>query len=304
MVLRRQHSWIGGKAENLVHPTENRELKVKTGGKCSFCRAPRNLFDRSEFSESHAYPFIHTPDVGESLKDWFGEEMKFDVIVGNPPYQMTGGAGGSNDSPLYHLFVQQALGLEPRFLSMVIPARWMAGGRGLDEFRRSMLSDSRISRIVDFPDSTEAFPGVEVKGGICFLLWDAGHNGLCQITQITKGVPKPQKPRKLAEFDVLVRKEEALDILRKVRKVSTDSIATLVSGDTPFGLATNFRDYVATPKRDSLELHAIVAGKRKVVYTARTNVSKGESLIDKWKCFCRKPTVPARATPTKFSDGR
>jgi len=129
--------------------------------------------------------------------------MQFDVIIGNPPYQMTGGAGGSSDSSIYHLFVQQAFKLEPRFVSMVVPSRWMAGGRGMDEFRAEMLSSAKLAEIVDFPVSKDVFPGVEVKGGICYFLWDREHNGRTNVTSYRGEEIVGPVSRDLNEFDVL-----------------------------------------------------------------------------------------------------
>jgi site-specific DNA-methyltransferase (adenine-specific) len=110
--------------------------------------------------------------------------MQFDVIIGNPRYQMTGGGGGTNDSSIYHLFVEQAIQLEPRYLSMVIPSRWLAGGRGMDEFRKTMLGDQHLSTLVDYPNSAQVFPGVDLKSGVCYFLWDQEHNGDCTVTLI------------------------------------------------------------------------------------------------------------------------
>jgi site-specific DNA-methyltransferase (adenine-specific) len=166
-------------------------------GRCSLCGAPRALFDREPGLENHAYAFIHTNDIKAHLERLFGGDMQFDVIIGNPPYQMTGGAGGSSDSSIYHLFVQQAFKLEPRFVSMVMPSRWMAGGRGLDEFRSEMLNSGHIRNLTDFPDSSAAFPGVQIKGGICYFLWDRDHSGPCDVTRIADGSEHLQMNRAL-----------------------------------------------------------------------------------------------------------
>jgi len=152
--------------------------------KCEYCGAPRSIFDRKEGLETHAYAFIHTSDIRTRIAEMFGYDMQFDVIIGNPPYQMTGGAGGSSDSSIYHLFVQQALKLDSRYVSMVVPSRWMAGGRGLDEFRAQMLNGGHLRSLTDFPNSGEAFPGVQIKGGICYFLWDASRNGTCDVTRV------------------------------------------------------------------------------------------------------------------------
>jgi site-specific DNA-methyltransferase (adenine-specific) len=214
--------------------------------------------------------------------------MNFDVVIGNPPYQMTGGAGGSSDSSIYHLFVEQALALEPRFLSMVVPSRWMAGGRGLDEFRKTMLASQHLRELVDWNDSGEAFPGVQIKGGICYFLWEADYQGKCSVTRVSAGVWHRQKPRDLGEFDVLVRDEKALSVLRKVIPKMKEPVSDLVSGDTPFGIATNFQDFTTSRGRDDLELHRINRGKRTVSYIKRSLIRKNVSAIDVWKVFLPK----------------
>jgi len=128
-----------------------------------YCSAPRAIFERKKGLENHAYAFIHANNIKTRIAELFGDDMQFDVIIGNPPYQMTGGGGGTNDSAIYNLFVGQAKQLDPRYLSMVIPSRWMAGGRGMDEFRKTMLSDQRISHLIDYPNSAQVFPGVDFR---------------------------------------------------------------------------------------------------------------------------------------------
>lgn len=285
---RTEHTWIDSKTVFQVHATTGEEIEVEEGGRCNYCKAPRDFFERGPEAETYAYPFIHTESAKERTTEWIGREVKFDVVVGNPPYQMKGGAGGTNDSPLYHLFVRQALTLEPRFLAMVIPSRWMAGGRGLDEFRNEMLSDPRMATLVDFPDSSEAFPGVSIKGGVCYFLWNATHTGLCDVTSIAGGERKVQKPRSLSEFDVFVRQEEALGVLRKVQKRASSSVMEIISGDTPFGIATNFPDFHSSRRPDDIELHHVAQGKRHISFTARSNIKKNLELVGTWKVFVPK----------------
>lgn len=169
--------------------------------------------------------------------------MQFDVIIGNPPYQMKGGAGGTSDSSIYHLFVEQARKLEPKYLSMVVPSRWLAGGRGLDEFRREMLSSHKVLRLVDFPVSKEVFPNVEVKGGICYFLWSEAHDGPCDVT-IIRGDEDTSSSRQLDEFDVFVRDPRAAGILRKVLKATFGTIRQdvqiLSTEKQPLGLLLPF----------------------------------------------------------------
>jgi site-specific DNA-methyltransferase (adenine-specific) len=141
-------------------------------GRCRFCGASQKTLDRGEELETHAYAFIHTDNIKTRLVNLFGGGMQFDVIIGNPPYQLDDGGFGTSAAPIYQLFVQQAKALEPRYLSMVIPSRWFAGGKGLDDFRESMLTDNRIRSIDDYLSAADVFPGVGLKGGVCYFLWD------------------------------------------------------------------------------------------------------------------------------------
>jgi site-specific DNA-methyltransferase (adenine-specific) len=277
-----EHTWIGGKIKEISMDEDGNEIEVTKDGRCKYCSAPKMQFG-NDGVELHAYGLLHK----ENPKDWvgeiFGEEMKFDVIIGNPPYQLAGGAGGSSDSSIYHKFVEQAQKLEPRYLSMVIPSRWMAGGRGMDDFRRQMLSGGQIVELHDFPISKEVFPGVDVKGGICHFLWDGNYRGDTEYS-ITRGDQKhgPVR-RKLDEFDVFVRNDKAVDILRKVQSHEEESITNILTGDTPFGLATNYKDYSEKKNDDSIALFYISRGKRGVGYIPRQIISKNENLIDSWK---------------------
>jgi site-specific DNA-methyltransferase (adenine-specific) len=252
-------------------------------GKCRYCGAPRAIFERNDGLETHAYAFIHTDNIKTRLTEIFGGNMQFDVIIGNPPYQMTGGAGGSSDSSIYHLFVEQALKLDPRFLSMVIPSRWLAGGRGMDEFRKTMLTGKHISHLVDYTKMSTAFPGVDFEGGVGYFLWERNHQGGCEYTLVLGDEEQPAVARKLDEFDIFVRDTRAVSILKKVQHLDEPSTADLVSGDTPFGLATNFAGYKDTPFRGSVALYVTDRGQRVVVHTARSNIRKNAHLIDSWK---------------------
>jgi len=256
-------------------------------GRCKYCGASRQTLDRGEGLETHAYAFIHTDNIKTRVAELFGGEMQFDVIIGNPPYQMTGGGGGTNDSPIYDLFVRQAMRLEPRFLSMVIPSRWMAGGRGLGEFRAEFLGDRRVRTLVDYENAKDVFPTVGIGGGICYFLWDRDNPGLCECVYHRNGVTIGPYPRVLDEFDVFVRDARAVDILKKVLAAGERPFEELVSGDTPFGLATNFSDYVqdAVPKRGQVRLYANVGTTRVRGAMSRETITKNSHLIDVWKLF-------------------
>lgn len=254
------------------------------GPKCKYCGAPRTIFDRPAGLETHAYAFIHTVDIKKRLAEMFGDDMQFDVIIGNPPYQMTGGGGGTNDSSIYHLFVAQALRLEPRYLSMVIPSRWMAGGRGMDEFRRTMLKNRHVRALVDYPNSAQVFPGVDLKSGVCYFLWDREHQGDCAVTLIRDGDSIGPTNRRLDEHDVFIRDERAALILKKVLKKREASLEDLFTGDTPFGLATNFTAFrLGEPRQGEVKVYASSNAGRRIGAMKRSLIVKNTHLIDAWK---------------------
>jgi len=209
--------------------------------------------------------------------------MKFDVIIGNPPYQLSGGAGGTSDASIYHLFVDQALKLEPRHVSMVIPARWLAGGRGLDDFRRSMLNDRRMRELIDYPAAMDVFPGVEIKAGVCYFHWDSRYSGPCKVTTIRGAEKQGPTPRDLSEFDVFVRDGRAVSILKKVLAQKETSVATILTRDTAFGLASNFDGVRSLEQSGDIPLYYIRKMKRQVGYVNRDSIAKNEGLIDTWK---------------------
>jgi len=254
-----------------------------SGTKCVYCGAPRTIFDREKGLETHAYAFIHTDAIKTRMGELFGGSMKFDVIIGNPPYQMTGGAGGSSDSSIYHLFVQQAFNLEPRYAVFVTPSRWLAGGRGLDDFRTQMLNGGHLRSLTDFPDSGDAFPGVQIKGGVCYFLWDEAHGGACNVTRVAGGEEHLQCNRQLGEFDIFVRDERALGILRKILSKKEPSVIGLVSGDTPFGVATNFEGWTEKGGSGKITLHLINKGARAIGFIKRGDIRKNTNAIDTWK---------------------
>ncbi len=257
--------------------------------KCEFCGAPRAILEREAELENYAYAFIHTDNIKTRLAEIFGANMQFDVIIGNPPYQMKGGAGGSSDSSIYHLFVEQALKLEPRFLSMIIPSRWLAGGRGMDEFRRTMLGDRNLATLVDYPNSAQVFPGVDLKSGVCYFLWDSEHEGDCAATLIRGDEVVGSTKRKLDEYDVFIRDERAAAILKKVLKQKDSSFEDLLTGDTPFGLATNFSDFRQGELRDGeVKIYASSNAGRRSGAMKRSLITKNTHLIDTWKVIAPK----------------
>jgi site-specific DNA-methyltransferase (adenine-specific) len=213
-------------------------------GKCRYCNASQVEYDRSDLLETHAYQFIHTNEPAKLFNN-----MKFDVIIGNPPYQLSDGGDRGGDVrarggaiPLYNQFVVQAKKMMPRYLSMIIPSRWFTGGRGLDAFRDEMLSDKRLRRIVDYPVSSECFPGVEIKGGVCYFLWDRDNPGDCEVKTL-RGDKSSVMERPLLEkgSDIFIRFNESIEIMRKVLGRNEDSFSRIVSTQKPFGLRTFFQ---------------------------------------------------------------
>ena len=258
--------------------------------KCTYCGASKKTFDRGAELENHAYAFIHTDNIQARINELFGGNMQFDVIVGNPPYQIEADDSGQNIVPIYNKFVEQAKTLNPRYISMVIPSRWMAGGKGLNEFRERMLLDSRIRTIVDYPNAAEAFPGVDIKGGVCYFLWNRDDQGSCAVT--TKRGDSTIGPidRNLNEFDVFVRDSRSLNILRRVLSRAEASFTEIVSTRDPFGpaLSSNFSNYHSTKNQGDLRLYINQSERRGETWVNPSVVTRNEHLIDTWKVLMPK----------------
>ena len=285
-------------------------------GKCTYCGASQKTFEHREELETHAYAFIHTDNIKTRVAELFGGNMQFDVIIGNPPYQLDDGGYGTSAAPIYHLFVEQAKKLEPRYLSLVIPARWFAGGKGLDEFRESMLGDNRVRSIEDYLSAADVFPGVGLKGGVCYFLWDRDNPGPCRVSTHFKDWPVSAATRPLCEegADIFIRFNEGLSILKKVVAVEggkSQSLSLpeikrferLVSSRKPFGLETTFKGKTAKRPGDVLVYQNGGTG-----YIRRSSITTGTELIGKWKLFGgyaapgtgNKDTYPHRIISTPF----
>ncbi len=252
------------------------------GDRCKFCGAGKSVFDRADGLETHAYAFIHTDNIKARLTELFGKNMQFDVIIGNPPYQLASD-GGTRDGPIYQHFVEQAKRLQPRFLAMIIPSRWMASGLGLSEFRQAMLGDRRMRELVDYPAANDVFPGVEVKAGVCYFLWDASHDGDCKVTTVRGGEVLGPIQRNLGEYDVFVRDARAVSILHKVLGRSEAPINTILARDKEFGWTSNFDGFHENERSGDVPLYYIRKMKRDVGYIERNAVTKSADRIDTWK---------------------
>ncbi len=236
-------------------------------GKCTFCNASEEVYSRDEQLETHAYQFIHT-DKPEKIFN-----MKFDVIIGNPPYQLGDGGNNASATPIYNLFVEQAKKLNPRFLSMIIPARWYAGGRGLN----------------DFKNTADCFPGIRVGGGICYFLWDSQYSSKNIQVHTHKGdtIIKEVVRLKLEPgLDIFIRDSIAAEIIKKVSSINPKKMSSIVLSQKPFGMRTNFMDFKS---KGPIKLYT-KKSKSGFAYIEREHVTKNTEFIDKWKVVTSRST--------------
>jgi site-specific DNA-methyltransferase (adenine-specific) len=293
-----QHSWIGGIQSVETADINGDPVHKKINGRCKYCGASQSSLERSIESETHAYSFIHTEDVQKFIAEVYGDEMQFDVIIGNPPYQLDTGGSGRQAKPIYHLFVEQAKKLEPRYISMVIPARWYSGGFGLDKFRNQMLADRKLSHLIDFENASEVFPGVDIAGGVCYFLWDNAHDDDCEVTNISRE-SKVTSTRRLDEFEIFIRHSSAIPIIRKVqesRKKDQGFLDEVVSSIRPFGLPTNY-----LPRTKGVPCRFIQ--KIGLQFADPKDISDSSGYLDKWKLLIPKAPIAGQtdfSKPVKF----
>jgi site-specific DNA-methyltransferase (adenine-specific) len=243
-------------------------------GRCIYCGASQSVYDRGDDYESHAYEFIHTDDPNIIFN-----KMKFDVIIGNPPYQLNdgGGSNGISAKPIYQLFISQAEKLNPKFLIMIIPSRWFAGGKGLDRFRAKMLNDGHIRTLVHYPKSRDCFQGVDIAGGVCYFLKEKNYDGDCKYV-FKDGDKQSVKYRKLNEFNILIPDNIGVDIVHKVYAIKGNFLSDVVLARNSFGFTTSSRG----------EKYAFVNSIKLITsdginFVKRTEVTKNIDLIDKYK---------------------
>lgn len=263
--------------------------------RCSYCGANKEGYDRGGELETHAYQFIHTHKPEKIFN------MKFDVIVGNPPYQMSDGGFGASAKPIYHKFVQQAIKLNPRFLIMITPSRWFVGGRvgELSEFRDEMLRDDRIRVIHDFINAGDCFPGVEIKGGVNYFVWDRDNRGKCKV-YTHEGDKISESERALLEegSTTFIRRNEAIPILKKVMQFGEKSFATIVSANDPFGFDVREENsmrrikpnYKLTEFKNSVAFYYNGWKKEGLGYIDKKSIKKNIGWLDKHKIFVPKAT--------------
>lgn len=254
-------------------------------GKCVFCGATESEYSREDALETYAYEFIHVLNPEDIWK------MKFDVIIGNPPYQLSDGGNGKSAKPIYQLFVSQAKKLKPRYMSMIIPSRWFSGGKGLDDFRRDMLNDKHIRKLVDYENFKDVFPGVDLAGGACYFLWDRDNAGKCEVTNYD-----PQNPsvveRELNQYETFIRQNLAVEIVDKITERYTTFLSDRVSARKPFGLPTNYE-----PKNSGIPCWFIQKIGKK--YAQKADVDDSRGYLDKWKYIAPKAPIAGQTDFTK-----
>jgi site-specific DNA-methyltransferase (adenine-specific) len=265
-------------------------------GKCLFCGASKKTYSRSNDLETHAYQFIHT----KKPKELFN--MKFDVIIGNPPYQLSDGGSGTGISakPIYHYFVQQAKKLNPRYMVMITPSRWFAGGKGLHEFREEMLNDKRLKIIYDFMSSKDCFPGVNIAGGVNYFLWDNHYYGDCEIVNCSKESDSIHSNRPLDEFPIFIRDNRAIDVIHKFIKSEIQSLSNNTFTRNPFGFVSKERGH-SKPFKDCANVKLISSGG--IGYLKRSDVKKNIDQIDKYKVTIGKIVPSNGEVDTDPKDG-
>lgn len=263
------------------------------GDRCSYCGAGKSTFDRADGLETHAYALIHNTDPKALAMKIFGEDMQFDVIVGNPPYQIEA-EGNTRTMPIYQKFVDAAIALDPNYLLMITPSRWFAGGLGLDDFRERMLTDQRLKVLVDYPSAGDVFPGVEIKGGVSYFLWDKRHNSGTTVVGHTAGSNLATTiTRSLAEFDVHIRYNEAVPILRKVLAKKEPSLSVIVSSQKPFGLQSNQNGATRRSSPKQIALY----GTKQVSYVSIAEIPMNAEWVKYHKVFVSEAYGASDAIP-------
>lgn len=261
-------------------------------GRCTICGASDEI-ERGDTRENYAYSFIHGAYPTKEIED-----MKFDVIVGNPPFQLDDGGHGASAAPLYQFFVEQALDMNPRYVLMITPSRWFAGGKGLDKYRTRILGDRRMQHLVDYPKLYDGFPGVKIRGGVSYFLWNRDHNGPCTVQTMWDGKPlSAPVARYLNAYDVLVRRNEAVSILEKVRALNETTLESRVSSRKPFGYPTNFHGKAsAHGMSNPVKLY----GSQRISWVERSEIPQNAEWVDQWKILMTRVQGTSAAVETKF----
>lgn len=216
------------------------------------------------------------------------------LTAGNPPYQVSTSSSSAQATPIYNKFVEQAKSLNPHHLSMITPTRWFSGGMGLDDFRETMLKDSRLSMIVDFANAKECFDGISISGGVCYFLWSNDYKGACKVVNVSNG-KRTEMLRSLNEFPILVRYNRAVGVVRKVIQSGDSSIANLVSPISPFGIPTNIRGRDKQSEEDNYRLYASTG----CTFISRVEIIKGGEWLEKYKVMVSQTSAEHAGEPSR-----
>ena len=208
-------------------------------------------------------------------------KMRIDAIVGNPPYQQSTSDSSRQAKPIYNLFIQQAMKMQPTYLSMITPSRWFAGGMGLDGFREEMMQTKEISKMVDFVNAKDCFPQISISGGVCYFLYDHHHSGVCEFSNVFNG-ERDTLNRPLNEFPVLVRYNKAVSILHKIAEQKKASVSSMVSPISPFGLPTSVRGSDSPPPGENVKL----ISSKGVSYIEKSLIKEDNPYFDAFKGAC------------------
>lgn len=313
---RTEHNWAGGTPETRVNSLTGEDETIYVNRRCTYCGAGEGTYARGDDLETHAYAFIHTNSISDKLKEIFGEEMHFDVVIGNPPYQLSDGGYGKSAAPIYQNFVEQAKRLDPSYLTMIIPSRWFTGGKGLEEFRDEMLSDQRLRSITDYLTASDVFSGIGLKGGVCYFLWERDNPGECEVTTHfqSKEISHATRPLQEPGSDIFIRFNDGISVLEKVITTETGKYENvnlpeekrfdeLVSSLRPFGFRTFYRGHETYHEGDVTIYQNGGRG-----YVSREEITTGLDMIDCWKVYVgraapgtgNKDTYPHRILSTPF----
>ena len=234
-------------------------------------------------------PATFVNEVRDGRRFWKANDkdhMTFNAIVGNPPYQvMDGGGAGYSALPVYQDFVNISRVINPQFMSLIIPARWYAGGKGLDNFRDTMLQDRRINLLFDFTESKDCFPSADIAGGICYFLWNRKYKGKCIVTSVSNN-ERNSNLRDLGEFSTFIRQSEAISIVHKIIDETIITLDNIVYSRKPFGLDNNF-----VGKQKPYDHCITVYGSQGISYADKDVVSQNTELIDNWKVIASKASA-------------
>ena len=298
---------------NIKIPKSKHNFHEKTK-KCTICGAGEDLYHEIENRDNYAYSFLH-----DDLKEVFGD-VKFDVIIGNPPYQLNDGGGAETSSvPLYHKFVQFAKELNPSHISFIIPSRWMKGGKGLSNFREEMISEKRIKYMYDFENSQDLFPRIRVDGGICYFLWSKEYNGKVDYTYTSmKGaIDNSIRYLKNKYTENIIRDSKQELIISKVFKNSKSYFNEIVDPRNSFGLHSDLfnapekyseiKVYNKNGDGDLISVHGVEGkggSKRVTKYIKRNSVKKGVKSIDLYKLYFSKAYGTEATIPPEIISGK